>query len=81
MINDSGVLKGVPVEYVTETELNGKGYKRGAKVTKAITIVFFFFMMRRPPGSTRSGSSAASDVYKRQAQSCAALRCVIRAES
>ena len=29
---------------------------------------FFFLMIRRPPRSTQSRSSAASDVYKRQAQ-------------
>ena len=28
--------------------------------------IFFFLMIRRPPRSTQSGSSAASDVYKRQ---------------
>ena len=27
-----------------------------------------FLMLRRPPRSTRKGSSAASDVYKRQAK-------------
>ena len=31
-------------------------------------IVFFFLMIRRPPRSTLDRSSAASDVYKRQAQ-------------
>ena len=30
-------------------------------------VLFFFLMIRRPPRSTQSGSSAASDVYKRQA--------------
>mgnify|MGYP003380767279 CR=1 FL=1 len=30
-------------------------------------IVFFFLMIRRPPRSTLDRSSAASDVYKRQA--------------
>src|SRR5674536_225104 len=30
--------------------------------------MFFFLMVRRPPRSTLSSSSAASDVYKRQAQ-------------
>ena len=30
-------------------------------------VVFFFLMIRRPPRSTQSRSSAASDVYKRQA--------------
>eukprot|EP00657_Telonema_sp_P-1_P005301 TRINITY_DN22587_c0_g1_i1.p1 TRINITY_DN22587_c0_g1~~TRINITY_DN22587_c0_g1_i1.p1 ORF type:complete len:117 (-),score=55.43 TRINITY_DN22587_c0_g1_i1:77-427(-) len=29
---------------------------------------FFFLMIRRPPRSTQSRSSAASDVYKRQAK-------------
>ena len=29
--------------------------------------IFFFLMIRRPPRSTQSRSSAASDVYKRQA--------------
>ena len=32
-----------------------------------VLIVFFFLMIRRPPRSTQSRSSAASDVYKRQA--------------
>ena len=32
-----------------------------------IVVVFFVLMMRRPPRSTQSRSSAASDVYKRQA--------------
>src|SRR5680860_1856262 len=31
---------------------------------------FFFLMIRRPPRSTQSRSSAASDVYKRQANHC-----------
>ena len=31
------------------------------------TITFFFLMIRRPPRSTLDRSSAASDVYKRQA--------------
>src|SRR5450756_2747138 len=30
-------------------------------------MFFFFLMIRRPPRSTQSRSSAASDVYKRQA--------------
>src|SRR5678810_1329755 len=30
--------------------------------------VFFFLMIRRPPRSTLGRSSAASDVYKRQAE-------------
>ena len=34
-------------------------------------LCFFFLMMRRPPSSTQSRSSAASDVYKRQAQKIA----------
>ena len=33
-----------------------------------IFIFFFFLMIRRPPRSTLDRSSAASDVYKRQAQ-------------
>ena len=31
-------------------------------------MLFFFLMIRRPPRSTLDRSSAASDVYKRQAQ-------------
>ena len=31
-------------------------------------VVVFFLMIRRPPRSTQSRSSAASDVYKRQAE-------------
>eukprot|EP00657_Telonema_sp_P-1_P008275 TRINITY_DN29146_c0_g1_i1.p1 TRINITY_DN29146_c0_g1~~TRINITY_DN29146_c0_g1_i1.p1 ORF type:complete len:117 (+),score=25.41 TRINITY_DN29146_c0_g1_i1:41-391(+) len=34
-----------------------------------ICCFFFFLMIRRPPRSTQSRSSAASDVYKRQALS------------
>ena len=37
--------------------------RRGAT---SIGSLFFFLMKRRPPRSTQSGSSAASDVYKRQ---------------
>ena len=33
-----------------------------------IHTVFFFLMIRRPPRSTLDRSSAASDVYKRQAE-------------
>ena len=33
--------------------------------------VIFFLMIRRPPRSTRGISSAASDVYKRQPETCA----------
>ena len=32
-----------------------------------ICLLFFFLMIRRPPRSTLDRSSAASDVYKRQA--------------
>eukprot|EP00657_Telonema_sp_P-1_P010308 TRINITY_DN466_c0_g1_i3.p2 TRINITY_DN466_c0_g1~~TRINITY_DN466_c0_g1_i3.p2 ORF type:complete len:124 (+),score=25.74 TRINITY_DN466_c0_g1_i3:115-486(+) len=39
-------------------------------------MIFFFLMIRRPPRSTQSRSSAASDVYKRQAQ----LRSVIETD-
>ena len=34
--------------------------------------VFFFLMIRRPPRSTLDRSSAASDVYKRQAETAMA---------
>src|SRR5450756_2944441 len=34
-----------------------------------LVCCFFFLMIRRPPRSTQSRSSAASDVYKRQALS------------
>ena len=37
-----------------------------------ILVVFFFLMIRRPPRSTLDRSSAASDVYKRQAHRCGA---------
>ena len=37
-------------------------------------VIFFFLMIRRPPRSTLDRSSAASDVYKRQA-------CAVRATS
>src|SRR5678815_3045961 len=33
-------------------------------------LFFFFLMIRRPPRSTLDRSSAASDVYKRQAWRC-----------
>ena len=33
-----------------------------------LLLVFFFLMIRRPPRATLDRSSAASDVYKRQAQ-------------
>ena len=33
----------------------------------SVYVLFFFLMIRRPPRSTQSRSSAASDVYKRQA--------------
>ena len=33
----------------------------------ALSLYFFFLMIRRPPRSTLDRSSAASDVYKRQA--------------
>lgn len=36
LTNDSGFLISVPEEYVTETELTGKGYQTGAQVTQAI---------------------------------------------
>src|SRR5678815_2669278 len=35
---------------------------------------FFFLMIRRPPRSTLDRSSAASDVYKRQAEARAGVR-------
>lgn len=37
LTNDSGFLTSVPAEYVTETELTGKGYQTGTQVTQAIT--------------------------------------------
>lgn len=36
LTNDSGFLTSVPAEYVTETELTGKGYQTVAQVTQAI---------------------------------------------
>ena len=39
----------------------------GLKLEHDDVHVFFFLMIRRPPRSTQSRSSAASDVYKRQA--------------
>ena len=38
-----------------------------------VPIIVFFLMIRRPPRSTLDRSSAASDVYKRQAQELAGL--------
>ena len=44
-------------------------------VVDVIMLVHFFFLMiRRPPRSTLDRSSAASDVYKRQADLEATLR-------
>ncbi|VTU60763.1 hypothetical protein AMBR_DPAELIID_02781 [Lacticaseibacillus rhamnosus] len=40
----------------------------GIELTRFVFFFFFFFLMiRRPPRSTQGVSSAASDVYKRQA--------------
>ena len=39
----------------------------GVEYMCVVCDVFFFLMIRRPPRSTQSRSSAASDVYKRQA--------------
>ena len=36
-------------------------------VYRTVWMLFFFLMIRRPPRSTLDRSSAASDVYKRQA--------------
>ena len=36
-------------------------------IITSVLYFFFFLMIRRPPTSTQSRSSAASDVYKRQA--------------
>ena len=36
-------------------------------ISRVCVMCFFFLMIRRPPRSTQSRSSAASDVYKRQA--------------
>eukprot|EP00831_Metopus_contortus_P009267 TRINITY_DN13574_c0_g1_i3.p2 TRINITY_DN13574_c0_g1~~TRINITY_DN13574_c0_g1_i3.p2 ORF type:complete len:104 (-),score=28.73 TRINITY_DN13574_c0_g1_i3:116-427(-) len=38
-------------------------------------VLFFFLMIRRPPRSTQGVSSAASDVYKRQAPYSSSLFC------
>ena len=47
------------------------GYCVSSEMTYVlICVIFFFFLMiRRPPRSTLDRSSAASDVYKRQANS------------
>lgn len=37
LTNDSGFLTSVPSEYVTETELNAKGYQNSTQVNSAIT--------------------------------------------
>src|SRR5678809_1023073 len=42
-------------------------------VSFSVGLVFFFLMIRRPPRSTLDRSSAASDVYKRQAAGLSAL--------
>ena len=41
--------------------------KKNLSVWRLFVSSFFFLMIRRPPRSTRVRSSAASDVYKRQA--------------
>eukprot|EP00825_Cyclidium_porcatum_P006075 TRINITY_DN12989_c0_g1_i1.p1 TRINITY_DN12989_c0_g1~~TRINITY_DN12989_c0_g1_i1.p1 ORF type:complete len:115 (-),score=21.33 TRINITY_DN12989_c0_g1_i1:688-1032(-) len=41
-------------------------------------ILFFFLMIRRPPRSTHCISSAASDVYKRQAISLNFLKSIFK---
>ena len=43
-------------------------------MTVHILVLFFFLMIRRPPRSTLDRSSAASDVYKRQAGAMAHQR-------
>ena len=43
--------------------------------------VFFFLMIRRPPRSTQSRSSAASDVYKRQAPYSETIRGPVASET
>ena len=42
-------------------------FLRSLSLQSHLTLIFFFLMIRRPPRSTQSRSSAASDVYKRQA--------------
>ena len=42
-------------------------------VSEVVCVVCFFLMRRRPPRSTQSRSSAASDVYKRQAVEATAI--------
>lgn len=37
LTNDSGYISSVPSEYITETELNAKGYQTSAQVESAIT--------------------------------------------
>ena len=45
------------------------GYSVYVRFMPCVCCVFFFLMIRRPPRSTLDRSSAASDVYKRQAMS------------
>ena len=51
------------MEMFSKSGING-----GGRVDYFFILLCFFLMIRRPPRSTQSRSSAASDVYKRQAQ-------------
>lgn len=69
LTNDSGFISAVPAEYVTDTELNAKGYQTAANVTSAITTALTPYLK----------SADADTTYVKTADLTAAINAAITA--
>ena len=60
--NDSGFLTSIPSEYITETELNAKGYQNSTQVNSAITSKGYQTSAQVESAITAKGYQTASQV-------------------
>lgn len=62
LTNDSGFLTSVPSEYITETELNAKGYQNATQVNNTITAKGYQTSAQVESAITSKGYQTASQV-------------------
>lgn len=65
--NDSGFLTSVPSEYVTETELNAKGYQNASQVNSAITSKGYQTASQVNSAITSKGYITEADISSEEA--------------
>lgn len=67
LTNDSGFLTSVPSEYVTETELNAKGYQNSTQVNSAITSKGYQTASQVESAITSKGYITEADIESEEA--------------